>query len=1328
MVWAQYNSITCSQKPWILSHVTICEGMASQVLVYPPHVYQAQTSAFCSVKKLKVEPGGCAYHERAFPQVYHLSGRTLGVADPTSIVACAFRAEDAAGGRPRGGRDFPSQAAAAADDPGGARRRQPGTVGQPQPREGRGGGGGGGGGVPERGGEGRQRERQPGPAGGSCGAAGAAAGGEDEEEEGDEEEDGEGLRSPGGPRPCGLKRKSEELETRGSAARIAEDPSAMPTMLQTSAGNPAAGAGAGAGAAAAGGGPSKQGGAGAGGGAGGGDGDYQLVQHEVLRSAKNAYEVLDFLGRGTFGQVVKCWKRGTGEVVAVKILKSHPSYARQGQIEVGILARLSGENADENNLVRALECFQHKSHTCLVFEMLEQNLYDFLKQNKFSPLPLRVIRPVLQQVATALRKLKGLGLIHADLKPENIMLVDPARQPYRVKVIDFGSASHVSKAVCSTYLQSRYYRAPEIILGLAFCEAIDMWSLGCVIAELFLGWPLYPGALEYDQIRYISQTQGLPGEQLLNVGTKTSRFFCRESDSPYAAWRLKTTEEHEAETGMKSKEARKYIFSCLDDVAHVNLVMNLEGSDLLAEKADRREFVSLLKTMLLIDAEKRIAPAEALNHPFLTMQHLLDFPHSNHVKSCFHIMDVCRSHSSTYDTMNRNKTPFMRPVTSTNAANLTVAFNKMGPVHTQALAPPPPSVMHPGMPLQTGSAQFGCNDSFQQALILCPPPLQGIPPNPNKPAGYPVRMDNTVPLVTQAPAIQPLQIRTGVITQTWSNRAQQILVPTWQQVQAVPPPATTLASETVAGPQRLGDWGKVRPHGNHYGSMMPQPLLTNQMAVSAHQPISIGIAHMVWPQSAAANKRNKPCANRSNGYAHNANSARTSARPSPTSRGVRKSSEEEEEEEGEDCPGAEPAPGVGAEPEASSCCRAGRDPDQPALSHKQRRRRRRRGGRGGRQQQQQQRPAGRQGGEAAMADSPSPIVSVITISSDTDEDEAAQRHSLGECKSGPDCEACRGALNMGRVCSLSSPDSTLSTSSSTSPRSSPSPCKRPNSMTDGEQESGCDTVDGSPASDSSGRSGSPFAQRRYIGGGGGGGGGANQNRKPRDGGRGGGAPERRPAKPAPRAAAVPPMRTRNNNSVSVGDEHMTNADATCQSKGRGASGRPNRNSAPLLNRQQKMTPAFQQQHLGFAQVQHYGSCHQEWNGNYGHRRQQAFIPPSVHGHPFPLPHGSPNHTAAHPHPALLPYPPSGPLVTAAPVAQILAPPCSTRPVLQPAYGISHPGGIMRQVAVGISHRLLPSPTVQSQFKPLFPPHSYIASPAYPGFPLSSAKPNQYAYI
>ena len=68
-------------------------------------------------------------------------------------------------------------------------------------------------------------------------------------------------------------------------------------------------------------------------------------------------------------------------------------------------------------------------------------------------------------------------------------------------------------------------RAPEVILGLSYTEAIDMWSLGCVLAELFLGWPLYPGASEYDQIRYIVQTQGIPSDKLLKKANKTRQFF-----------------------------------------------------------------------------------------------------------------------------------------------------------------------------------------------------------------------------------------------------------------------------------------------------------------------------------------------------------------------------------------------------------------------------------------------------------------------------------------------------------------------------------------------------------------------------------------------------------------------------------------------------------------------------------------------------------------------------------------------------------------------------------------------------------------------------------
>uniref|UniRef100_A0A4W3JCZ1 non-specific serine/threonine protein kinase n=1 Tax=Callorhinchus milii TaxID=7868 RepID=A0A4W3JCZ1_CALMI len=673
---------------------------------------------------------------------------------------------------------------------------------------------------------------------------------------------------------CGLKRKSEEIDSSSSVQIIEEHP---PPMLQNNTGRTAVGNAATTTTSTV---TSKNG-------SSSNEGDYQLVQHEILCSMTNSYEVLEFLGRGTFGQVVKCWKRGTNEIVAIKILKNHPSYARQGQIEVSILTRLSTESADDYNFVRSYECFQHKNHTCLVFEMLEQNLYDFLKQNKFSPLPLKYIRPILQQVATALMKLKILGLIHADLKPENIMLVDPQRQPYRVKVIDFGSASHVLKAVCSTYLQSRYYRAPEIILGLPFCEAIDMWSLGCVIAEMFLGWPLYPGASEYDQIRYISQTQGLPAEYLLSAGTKTTRFFNRDPDSGYPLWRLKTPEEHELEMGIKSKEARKYIFNCLDDMAQVNMPNDLEGTDMLAEKADRREYIDLLKKMLTIDADKRIDPLKTLNHPFVTMTHLLDFPHSNHVKSCFHNMEICKRRVNNYDVVNQNKSPFIAHVAPNTSTNLTMAFNNM---HNQVListlvsanfsltnadvsllnypsaiyqptAAPMAAVAQPSMPLQAGPTQLCAQpDPFQQALIVCPA-FQGLPPSA-KHSGFSVRVENAMPVVPQAPAPQSIQIQPSVLTQqAWPGGTQQILLPSaWQQLPGVavhnPVQHATVIPETMTSTQQLAEWRNA--HTGQYNAIVQQPsLLASHVTLAAAQPLNVGVAHVVRPQQSSTTTSSK---------------------------------------------------------------------------------------------------------------------------------------------------------------------------------------------------------------------------------------------------------------------------------------------------------------------------------------------------------------------------------------------------------------------------------------------------------------------------------------
>lgn len=128
---------------------------------------------------------------------------------------------------------------------------------------------------------------------------------------------------------------------------------------------------------------------------------------------------------------------------------------------------------------------------CMVFELLSTNLYGEIKASNFNGLqsPAK-LKPLIYQVVEGLIYLKHLSIIHCDLKPENILFKDQRKQ--KVKIIDFGSSCSRSEEGYS-YVQSRFYRAPEVILGLPYDQQVDMWSLGCIIAEMFNGRPLFPG-------------------------------------------------------------------------------------------------------------------------------------------------------------------------------------------------------------------------------------------------------------------------------------------------------------------------------------------------------------------------------------------------------------------------------------------------------------------------------------------------------------------------------------------------------------------------------------------------------------------------------------------------------------------------------------------------------------------------------------------------------------------------------------------------------------------------------------------------------------------
>jgi dual specificity tyrosine-phosphorylation-regulated kinase 2/3/4 len=113
-------------------------------------------------------------------------------------------------------------------------------------------------------------------------------------------------------------------------------------------------------------------------------------------------------------------------------------------------------------------------------------------------------------------------IIHCDLKPENIMLKEQNKSG--IKMIDFGSSTFVDERMY-TYIQSRFYRAPEIMLGIPYDCAIDMWSFGCIVAELYVGYPIFPGESENDQMCRIIEMIGVPTKDVMAISERKSKFF-----------------------------------------------------------------------------------------------------------------------------------------------------------------------------------------------------------------------------------------------------------------------------------------------------------------------------------------------------------------------------------------------------------------------------------------------------------------------------------------------------------------------------------------------------------------------------------------------------------------------------------------------------------------------------------------------------------------------------------------------------------------------------------------------------------------------------------
>ncbi|ANB12616.1 serine/threonine protein kinase YAK1 [Sugiyamaella lignohabitans] len=375
------------------------------------------------------------------------------------------------------------------------------------------------------------------------------------------------------------------------------------------------------------------------------EGYYRIIPGELI---DDRYQVMSTLGRGVFAAVVRAIdlsNNGSGEtqvgdnggattasaggrkdrstatakngstgknkvetnLVAIKIIRNNETMTKAGLKEVEMLEKLNARDPKHvRNVVRLLRSFEHKNHLCLVFENLNSNLREILKKfGRDIGLNIQAIRQYSKQMIQGLDLLRECEIIHADIKPDNI-LVDDSKTV--VKIADLGSALEYNTDMeVTSYLVSRFYRAPELLLGLDYDFAIDMWSLGCSLYELYTGKILFPGQTNNQMLKLMMELKGKVNHRMIRKGKFSLSKDYFNGDMDFIS--------HETD-----KVTGEPVGKVIKDVGpKESLKLKLRGMETpgTEEYVLLEQFVDLLDRMLALDPSKRIKPQEALTHPFL---------------------------------------------------------------------------------------------------------------------------------------------------------------------------------------------------------------------------------------------------------------------------------------------------------------------------------------------------------------------------------------------------------------------------------------------------------------------------------------------------------------------------------------------------------------------------------------------------------------------------------------------------------------------------------------------------------------------------------------
>ncbi|XP_055015369.1 dual specificity protein kinase CLK4b isoform X2 [Boleophthalmus pectinirostris] len=276
--------------------------------------------------------------------------------------------------------------------------------------------------------------------------------------------------------------------------------------------------------------------------------------------------------------------------------------------EVEVLAQLKAlDSQNRYSCVHMFDWFDFHGHVCIAFELLGLSTYDFLKENNFQPFPIEHIRHMAYQIIRAVRFLHKNKLTHTDLKPENILFINSdydleynsdmkrdertLRNP-DVKIVDFGNATYEHEHHTSV-VSTRHYRAPEVILDLGWDHSCDVWSIGCILIEYYLGATLFQ---THDSKEHLAMMERVLGPIPTNLLQKTrKRRYVHRSKLDWDA----------------HSSAGRYVRKHCKPLKHY---MTSRGED-------HQLLFDLIEKMMEYDPAKRLSLEQALRHPFFACYH-----------------------------------------------------------------------------------------------------------------------------------------------------------------------------------------------------------------------------------------------------------------------------------------------------------------------------------------------------------------------------------------------------------------------------------------------------------------------------------------------------------------------------------------------------------------------------------------------------------------------------------------------------------------------------------------------------------------------------------